>query len=160
MDLQPDSPGHAGSALRTTGGLPAGRCEKREARTCSLSSPSASPQIAPSRLSHRLASRLVASLHQPRGSRGRLRLPLPSLITAYSSCLPSSLRAAPQRPGPGPFTGSALAALVEPSTIVFSSHVPAPARVPRREFPGRPSPRSQAVFDCLCLALGPFGPAV
>jgi hypothetical protein len=135
MHFQPDSPGPAGFALRTTGESRRGRCKKRTGAVGS-------------RLDH--AAVHTASLHvgitsscpAPR----RFAPPAARLSSRRSSVAParsfasgSGFSPSLARPcsahAPGQSSARFLSVLVEPSAIVLSSNALAVARVARRESP-------------------------
>ena len=140
MQFQPDSSGHAGRALRTTGDPRRGRCEK-EAGAVNASSSSERPGSLPSP-SHHHVSRIAPRRFAPPATR-----PAGSSLTGASrrfcgasvfsgSVVPRGPAAPRPRAGQPPCSSLFLLSFQRPSPRVTSPH---PARAPRREIPGLPS---------------------
>ena len=137
--MQLDSPGPAGSVLRTTGDSRRGRCEKDTGARCFpfhrsdahiacrlvgvTSSRPAPHRFAPP--AARPSSRRSSAAPAGSSASGSFRVP--------SFARPSSAHA------PGRSNARFLSVPVEPSTIVLSTSAPATARVARRESPVGPS---------------------
>ena len=139
MQFQPDSSGHAGSALRTTGEPRRGRCKKSTGadgsvffRAFGRPAPrlatvmSSSP--APRRFAHR-----AAPLSTARSSSAQARSFASRSLRVSSSARPSSAHA------PGRSTARFLSVLVEPSAIVPSMNAPTAARVAAGDSPVGPT---------------------
>ena len=135
MCMHLDSPGPAGSALRTTGDSRRGRCEKRTGAGNAVSlhafvhAPARlailiSSRPAPHRFAHRaapLSAKTSSSVHVCSSVFGSIKVPSPAR--------PSSAHA------PGRSCARSLSVLVELSAIVPSMIAPTAARVARRESP-------------------------
>ncbi len=140
MQFQPDSSGHAGHVLRTTGDPRRGRCEK-EAGAFDASSFSERPGSWPASL-HRHTSRIAPRRFAPPATRHSGS----SLVSAsrrfaaatvlFGSVVPRGPAAPRPRVAQTPCFSLILLRLLRPSPRVTASH---PARGPRREIPGRPS---------------------
>ena len=135
MCMQLDSPGPAGSALRTTGDSRRGRCEMRTGAERAVSfqafgrSPARLASLISSRLApHRFAHR-AAPLSATTSSRVHARPSAFGSIKAPSPARPSSAHA------PGRSSARFLSVLVELSASVPSMHAPTAARVARRDSP-------------------------
>ena len=140
MQFQPDSSGHAGSALRTTGDPRRGRCEM-EAGAFNASSFSERPGSLPASAHHRAipiaprrfappatrssGSSLAGASRRARGAK-----------VFSGSVVPRGPAAPRPRAGQPPCFSLFLLSFQRPSSRATA---PLPARVPRREIPGRPS---------------------
>ena len=140
MQFQPDSSGHAGSALRTTGDPRRGRCEKKAGASNASSfserlgsSPSSAlpltPRIAPRRFAPPATRPSGSSLA---GASRRVR----RAKVLSGSVVPRGPAAPAPRAGQPPCFSLFLLSFQRPSPRATSQ---LPARVPRREIPGRPS---------------------
>ena len=129
MQFQPDSSGHAGSALRTTGEPRRGHCKKSTGaegsvffrafgRAVSRLATVMSSSPAPHRFAHP-----AAPLEAARSSRVKARSFASGSIQVSSPARPSSAHA------PGRSSARFLSVLVEPSAIVPLMNAPTAARV-------------------------------
>lgn len=138
MHLQLDSPGPAGSALRTTGDSRRGRCEKGTGAVRSLfhlaarQSPFRLVCIRSSRPAPRRFATPAARASCPRSS------PAPARSCASGSFFFPLLARPSSAHAPGRSKPVFLTVLVESSTFVLSSNASAAARVARRESPVGP----------------------
>ena len=135
MCMQLDSPGPAGSALRTTGDSRRGRCEMRTGAERAVSfqafgrSPARLASLISSRLApHRFAHR-AAPLSATTSSRVHARPSAFGSIKAPSPARPSSAHA------PGRSSARFLSVLVELSASVPSMNAPTTARVAAGDSP-------------------------
>ena len=129
MQFQPDSSGHAGSALRTTAEPQRGRCKKRTraegsmffralGRAASRLATVMSSNPAPHRFAHG-----AAPLSAARSSRAQALSFASGSVQVSSSARPSSAHA------PGRSSAGIPSVPVEPSAIVASMSAPTTARV-------------------------------
>ena len=139
MQFQPDSSGHAGSALQTTGEPRRGRCKKGTGADGSVFShafgrpaPRLATVMSSSPAPHRFAHR-AAPLEAARSSRVQARSFASGSVQVSSPARPSSAHA------PGRSGVRFLSVLVEPSAIVPSMNVPAAARVAAGDSPVGPT---------------------
>jgi len=139
MHFQPDSPGHAGSALRTTREPRRGRCEKGTGaersvsfrafvRTVSRLTTVMSSSPAPHRFAHR-----AAPLEAARSSRVQARSLASGSVPVSSPARPSSAHA------PSRSSARFLSVPVEPSAIVPSTNASTAARVAAGDSPVGPT---------------------
>jgi hypothetical protein len=139
MQFQPDSPGPAGSALRTPGEPRRGRCKKSTGadrsvffRAFGLGVSRLARVMSSSRAPHRFAHR-AAPLSAARSSRVPARSLASGSAQVSSPARPSSAHA------PGRSSVRFPSVLVEPSAIVPSMNAPTSARVAAGDSPGGPS---------------------
>ncbi len=135
MHLQPDSSGHAGSALRTTGESRRGRCKKSTGADRSVCvrafghvASRLATVISSSPAPHRFAHR-AAPLSATTSSRVQARSFAFGSIQVSSPARPSSAHA------PGRSSAGFLSVLVAPSAIVPSMNAPTAARVAAGDSP-------------------------
>ena len=148
MQFQPDSSGHAGSALRTTGEPRRGRCKKSTGADGSVffrafghpaprlaTVMSSSP--APRRFAHR-----AAPLSTARSSSAQARSFASGSLQVSSPARPSSAHA------PGRSSAVFFSVLVAPSAIVPSMNAPTPARVAAGDSPVGPTHAPRRPHTC------------
>ena len=138
MQFQPDSSGHAGSALRTTGEPRRGRCKTSTGAECSVFF----------RALGQAASRLAAVMssspapHRFAHQAAPLSAGRPSKVQAPTFASGSAQVSAPARPSsahaPGRSSAGFLSVLVEPSAFVASMNAFTAARVAAGDSPVGP----------------------
>jgi hypothetical protein len=135
MQFQPDSSGHAGSALQTTGEPRRGRCKKGTGADGSVffhafgrPAPRLATVMSSSPAPHRFAHR-AAPLEAARSSRGQARSFASRSIQVSSPARPSSAHA------PGRSSARFLSVLLEPSAIVPTTNASTAARVAAGDSP-------------------------
>jgi len=139
MQFQPDSSGHAGSALRTTGEPRRGRCKKSTGaegsvffRALGHAASRLTTVMSSSPAPHRFAHR-AAPLKAARSLKGQAHPFASGSVPVSSQARPSSAHA------PGRSGARFLSVLVEPSAIVPSTNAPASARAAAGDSPVGPT---------------------